>query len=357
MNLWIVPIILFVILIILTIRKKFDKKWKKVVLLLLLIVGVLFSIFRFIVPLKPSLEPTGDEDIKYYTHFYKHKTNFSNMATKGDEREIPVHIWTPKNLEENSHKVFVFSHGSFGVGLSNETLFKELASRGYIVLSLDHPHHSFFSTLSDGSRVYVDGNFMQNVMASQGSEDLEKTLQDLNNWLDIRLEDIEFVLEEITDENRETEFEKAMDLNEIVLSGHSLGGSAMLGIGRKYPEKFKKMVILESPFVKDISKIENGEFVFISDDYPVSILHIYSDALYGKMDEITTYEMNQRLIDKKDPKFVNKHIFGVGHIGLTDMSLISPIITNLIDGGLNTRQAPETLIELNKIVLEYLENL
>jgi hypothetical protein len=84
------------------------------------------------------------------------------------------------------------------------------------------------------------------------------------------------------------------------------------------------------------------------------ILHFYSDSLYEKIDEITTYAMNARMIKSKDPKFTNVHISGVGHIGLTDMALVSPMITNAIDGGLNKRHAPETLLEINTHVLEFL---
>ncbi|MGX7078006.1 hypothetical protein [Globicatella sanguinis] len=57
-----------------------------------------------------------------------------------------------------------------------------------------------------------------------------------------------------------------------------------------------------------------------------------------------------------DPRFVNQHISGVGHIGLTDIALVSPILTNAIDDGLNQRKAPETLLELNEFVLEFLES-
>jgi predicted dienelactone hydrolase len=37
--------------------------------------------------------------------------------------------------------VVVFSHGAFGVRNSNTTTFLELASRGFIVASIDHPYH------------------------------------------------------------------------------------------------------------------------------------------------------------------------------------------------------------------------
>jgi hypothetical protein len=72
------------------------------------------------------------------------------------------------------------------------------------------------------------------------------------------------------------------------------------------------------------------------------------------MDDITTYDMNTRLMKSDNPMYVNKHIKGVGHLGLTDMRLVTPVITYLMDGGLDTRPAAETLSELNEYVLDFL---
>jgi hypothetical protein len=37
------------------------------------------------------------------------------------------------------------------------------------------------------------------------------------------------------------------------------------------------------------------------------------------------------------------------------MALLSPFLTNMLDRGLDTRKAPETLLELNRYVLEFLD--
>jgi hypothetical protein len=111
---------------------------------------------------------------------------------------------------------------------------------------------------------------------------------------------------------------------------------------------------LEAPFASDIIGIDDDRYVFTDEWYPLPVLHIYSDALYARLDEITTYGMNVRLMKSGRPMYVNKHISGVGHFGLTDMSLATPILTYLLDGGLNTRPAPEALLELNGYVLEFL---
>lgn len=345
-----VVLVLFVILI-----GRTQGTGKKALLILALVVLVLFIAFRFLIPMQASPAPRGEKSVQTDTVYYRHASAYPEMHTGNNEREIPVHVWYPEGAKEQEHPLLLFSHGAFGVGFSNETLFLELASRGYIVFSLDHPHHSFKSTLSDGETVYADRTFIQSVMANPGDKDLATNWDDLRSWSLIRMEDLSFVLDKLLDAEADNRYEGCIDTERIVVSGHSLGGSAALGMGRLKPADINAVVVLEAPFAQDITGIAGDEYVFTEEAYPLPLLHVYSDALYGKWGDIATYAMNERLYESDDPKYVTEHIAGVGHMGLTDMSLLSPILTNWVDGGLNTRKAPETLLELNGIVLAFLE--
>lgn len=355
MNLRFFGLIISIILFIFIISKRFINKWFKGFLLLASFGLILSMAFLFVVPMTSPPRPRGEMEVSTDMVFYKHETKYPEMETGNGEREIPVNIWHPKVLKENNQPLLLFSHGAFGVGKSNETMYLELASRGYIVMSLDHPYQSFKTNLSDGSSVMVDFNFVKSAMNSQGANDLEETLKSLKSWSEIRLEDMNFVLDKILDKKIDNKYEEYIDKNRIVLSGHSLGGSAALAIGRERSSEINALVILESPFIQDIQGIEGDNYIFTEEEYPLPILHIYSDYIYDNLENITTYEMNDRLIKSGDPKFVNVHIQGVGHLGLTDMALVSPIITNRIDGNLNKRKAPETLLEINRFVVEFLE--
>ncbi|NLD49719.1 MAG: prolyl oligopeptidase family serine peptidase [Clostridiaceae bacterium] len=334
-------------------QKKF-RRWKKAGLVIASFILIVFMALQVLFPLMPAPQPTGSCDVLTETAFYQYTTEISDMTTNGNEREIPVKVWLPKDTQAQSHPLFLFSPGSFGVAESNETLFLELASRGYIVVSLNHPYHSFISEMSDGRTIGIDGEFLKSVMSSQGSEDLQGTLDSLRAWSEVRIDDINAVLDQALDSQTGYNYEQYIDPERIILSGHSLGGSAVLAIGRERPENFQALVILEAPFVADIVGINGDRYVFTDEMYPLPILHIYSDALYSRLDEITTYEMNARLMNSDNPMYVNEHILGVGHLGLTDMILVTPVLTNLLDGGLNTRHAPETLLELNGYVLDFL---
>lgn len=335
------------------VQKRF-RRWNKAGLILASFILMVVMAWRLLFPLLPPPRPMGTLDVVTEVAFYHYETERTDMATYGDTREIPVRVWRPKDAQAQHHPLFLYSPGSFGAEEANETLFWELASRGYVVMGLNHPYHSFRSTLSDGRKVRVDSAFIKSIMRSQGSKDLPKTLTELRAWSNVRIDDINAVLDQVLDSQTGHHYEQYIDCKRIVLSGHSLGGSAALAVGRQRPEDVQALVILEAPFASDIIGIDDNRYVFTDEWYPLPILHIYSDALYARLDEITTYEMNVRLMKSNRPMYVNKHISGVGHFGLTDMSLATPILTYLLDGGLNTRPAPDALLELNGYVLEFL---
>ena len=125
-------------------------------------------------PFHSPPKPSGDKVVLTDIVYYRYESDIPEMLTHNNDREIPVKVWYPEDAQKNHHPLLVFSHGSFGVYTSNETLYLELASRGYIVMSLNHPYHSFSCVMSDGRRIGADFDFMRNVMTSPGVKDLEK---------------------------------------------------------------------------------------------------------------------------------------------------------------------------------------
>lgn len=354
MNYMLIALVLSLVLFIFSVFKKFGKRWRKFALLFLSFCLIVLTGFGYLFPFNPTPEPKGDKEVLTADAFYRHETAFPKMQTGKGEREIPVRVWYPRGAKEKSQPLLVFSHGSFGVSLSNETLFRELASRGYVVVSLDHPHHSFSTTLSDGQAVRVDGGFLKDVMGLQKSTDIQANLAALRGWLEIRVEDMNFVLDTILDGQGNNDFEKYVDPGRIVLSGHSLGGSAALAVGDNRHEQVRAVVALESPFIHDIEGVAGESYVFSDGEYPIPVAHIYSDAVYPHIAADTLYKQNYSLIKADDARFLNTHITGVGHLGLTDLALVSPALTNWLDSGLDTRRPPETLVELNGYVVDFL---
>ena len=110
----------------------------------------------------------------------------------GSLREIPVHFYYPaetNSIAEHSLPLVIFSHGAFGWYQSNTSTYMELASHGYVVVSLDHPYHSFFTKDTKGNTIIVDREFIQSAMMIGGDNNPlsdEETYEITSVWMQLR---------------------------------------------------------------------------------------------------------------------------------------------------------------------------
>ncbi|MEK4849134.1 alpha/beta fold hydrolase [Paenibacillus sp. FSL H7-0756] len=123
--------------------------------------------------------------------------------------------WETKlSSSEPSYPVLIFSHGLGGVRNQNTFQMEELASHGYIVLSIDYPTYAAATVFPDG-RVVRDEH--QNLVGAETAE------QDrhMNDWAT----EATFVLDQLDKLNGSEWFQHKMDLQRIGMLGHSYGGS------------------------------------------------------------------------------------------------------------------------------------
>lgn len=351
--LWAVIVGLTIVALFFLISKKIRPWWKKIGGILISLLLMSYSLFQFIIPVHSLVEPTGEFDVAESVDYFSYDPADKSFETSKGSREIPVKIWHPKEIEEINGQLILFSHGSFGVIDSNDSLFHELASHGYVVASLAHPYHSFTSPMSDGSNLMVDRSYLQEVLGAQADEDLEKTAEKLQSWSQIHEDDLTAVIDSIQADQSDDPFLKESNSDEVTLMGHSLGGTAALSLGRSR-EDVQAVIALESPFGDDIIGVTSEGYEFISEPYPIPMLNVYSDAIWPVLDEWVLYEQNLNYLHSKDPSHQNAHIQGSGHLGLTDLSRATPILTNMMDDGLNTKDYQEVLQEINQEVLTFL---
>jgi len=146
-----------------------------------------------------------------------------------------------------------------------------------------------------------------------------------------------------------------IDTERICVMGHSLGGSAALGIGRQRSD-VTAVISLEAPFLCDIEGVDdNGNFIFDESEYPVPVLNVYSDSSWEHLQEWKQYKINAKMLDTGSEDIQNVHLSGVGHFSLTDLSLTSPFLTMVLDGGSPKETPQETLKKLNEICLDFFE--
>lgn len=311
-------------------------------------------------PKVTPIETTGEYQIKREDCFYTDTSRLETYANDGSYRELPVSFWYPAEYEKlQSCPLVLFSHGSFGMKDSNETLYRELASHGYVVCSIDHTYQCFSTKLSNGKVVRVSGDFMKEIAADNPQDKPEQSLLHFEKWMNIRTGDINFVLDTIigkaSEKNSGISVYRLIDVSRICVMGHSLGGSAALGTGRQR-EDIMAVISLEAPFLCDIQGVDaDGNFIFEPSEYPVPVLNVYSDASWEHLREWKQYEENAQLLDMKSDDIQNVYFSGIGHFSLTDLSLSSPFLTFVFDGFKTNKAPQETLKKINEICLAFLE--
>ncbi|MDW7656205.1 MAG: alpha/beta hydrolase [Bacillota bacterium] len=342
------------------IHKKGDKREYNAVRVVLRAIGMSALIFTFTLPAiifpqnKPVVAATGEYQVLTQTYTYTDVNRVESYTDTGKNRKLNVQFWYPDNLGETV-PLIVFSHGGLGVKSSNESLYNELASHGYIVCSIDHTYHSFYSTDEDGDTIWIDIGYMQELFAEDAQSNIQQSYAYYQKWMKLRTDDISFVIEYIKKEAENSHADKAytlVDIAKIGVMGHSLGGSAALGIGRIRAD-VDAVIALESPFMFDIEGIENDQFVFTDKIYPVPVLNIYSDSSWDILEERPQYAANHRMLFDTDATAFNVYISGFGHLALTDFALTSPFLTRIIDGKKPTTGAVSCLRTINKICLEF----
>lgn len=107
----------------------------------------IFLIPAFVFTGYSGLPVTGEYKVQETSAILVDHSRTDPFEQDGSFREVPVHIYYPETEEgiADSLPLVVFSHGAFGYYQSNTSTYMELASNGYVVVSMDHPHHSLFT--------------------------------------------------------------------------------------------------------------------------------------------------------------------------------------------------------------------
>lgn len=89
-------------------------------------------------------------------------TGYEGLETSGSYGvKMAEDIWVDESRveefeQDGAFPLVIFSHGAFGYYQGNTSTYMELASRGYVVVSLDHPYHSIFTKDTSGKLIYME---------------------------------------------------------------------------------------------------------------------------------------------------------------------------------------------------------
>lgn len=316
--------------------------------------GFLILIFIVAIPVilfpqyKIEIETTGNYSVLTKNYTYIDENRIESYVDDGENRKLNIQLWYPDN-KYDTYPLIVFSHGSLGVKSSNESLYRELASHGYVVCSIDHTYQCFFTIDNRGSITFIDLGYIQELSNEDSQADPQNSYELYMKWMGIRMGDIDFIIDNIKKKAEENDGDKVyslVDTKRIGVMGHSLGGSAALGMGR-VRDDISAVIALEAPFMYDIEGVEEGLFVFNDDIYPLPLLNIYSESSQDVLVKRPQYAANYKILSDYNEESYNIFLSGTGHLGLTDFALTSPILTNFIDRG---KSSPDNAVSILKII-------
>ena len=292
------------------------------------------------------------------------------FESDGSFREVPVHFYYPGDGGEEKYPLVVFSHGAFGYYESNTSTYMELASNGYVVAALDHPHHAFFTEDTSGGTVIVDTDFLNtalNLNASEMNDEEEYVLY--RDWMDLRTADMGCALDEIREAALSGSLSSAWSVSEsdraslmaalamadpsrTGLMGHSMGGATSVELGRQRKD-ITAVIDIDGTMLGEYTGTENGKFTVRKEPYPLPILEFVNWDSYSELqeypEEAEAYP-NTVLMKNAGEGFVTT-IRDTKHMDYTDLPLLSPMLGKMLGSG--SRGTEETMTIVNSQVLSF----
>ncbi|WP_241747072.1 alpha/beta hydrolase family protein [Lysinibacillus sphaericus] len=309
-----------------------------------------------IFPQHPSPKVTGEYEVATATDTYVDKNRIEEFTDNGDNRFVNVEFWYPKNAD-GTYPLLVFSHGAYGIKTSNSSTYTELASHGYVVVSIDHPYHSFYTRSEDGTVVMINSDFSHEVTnMNKGVYSNEEMYNLIQKWMKLRTDDMNFVIDTILKKsnNDNNSLYQQIDTEKIGVFGHSMGGAASVRLGRERND-ISAVVNIDAPFFSElVYKKEMNDFVASNKDFTTPLLNIYSDDVWRQLESNTIYIAN----NKKNEHFKEAytvHFQGAKHLSLTDLPLFSPILANIIQGGKADIDRSYCIETENELILKFFD--
>lgn len=314
--------------------------------LIVLLPAILFPQYK-----EPKV--TGNHAVSISEYTWVDENRIETYSDTGENRALTVKFWYPE--ETGTYPLVIFSHGAFGIIDSNYSTCMELASNGYVVASIGHPYYAMFVTDVNGKTTTVDMDFLEDAMAANGSDDPEheKAAYEMSReWMEIRTRDVNFVLDTIlekADSGEAGPFCKA-DSEHIGLFGHSLGGAASVAIGRERTD-IDAVIDLEGTMLGEYIGYENGEYIFLTEPYPVPLLDVNSSAVYTEANSYENRTYVNFYVGEHAEDFREVIFHDAGHLNFTDLPLVSPVLARLL--GTGDIDAGTCIEHVNEMVLNY----
>ncbi|MFJ8248215.1 alpha/beta hydrolase family protein [Peribacillus asahii] len=329
--------------------------WKSIMMIFVTVFALAPAL---VFPQHKSPEVTGEDKVATATYTYIDKNRIEEFTDKGQNRFVNVEFWYPKNAD-GTYPLLVFSHGAFGIKASNASTYTELASHGYVVVSIDHPYHSFYTKSDNGTIASINREYSLEVSNSnkEGIYTKEEYYGLIQKWMKLRTDDMNFVIDTILKKAKSDNnaIYQHIDTEKIGVFGHSMGGAASVWLDRERND-IDAVVNIDAPFFSElVYKKEMNDFVARDEDFTTPLLNVYSDDVWRQLENNTTYVANKP--DNKHFKDAyTVHFQGSKHLSLTDLPLFSPILANILQGGKADINQYDCIETENELILEFFDS-
>ena len=227
------------------------------------------------------------------------------------------------------YPLILFSHGLMGMRMQNTVQMEELASRGYVVLAMDHPYDAYVTVFADGSIAEFRSGLRD---GASDKEFWEVRLPQINT----RAADLSFMLDKI-EELKETEDNlwKYIDLSKIGVLGHSFGGAT--GIVASFKDSRIDACLNLDGWMKPVEStiIQQGlkiPFLFIGqvewEDAPINYLKL--DSLIASSNGIKEVLPGTEHLDYSDTPQFSPMASKIGIAGKMDTHTLRDTINSRI---------------------------
>lgn len=253
---------------------------------------------------------------------------------------IPAYKNSAVTQSDEKFPIILFSHGWNGFNAQNAGQALELASRGYVVIGIQHTYGAVVSVFPDGTIAPNNPKALPEDAEDPNYEEKANVL--VSQWA----QDMAYVLDQLEGAESEAgEFlSSVVDLNRVGVYGHSTGGGAAIqfcGIDSRC-----KAVLGMDPFMRPVSAevIANG----ISQPSFFMFSQSWTDLVDSK---------NNNLFNEFYPNVSDGFgvitIEGTKHYDFSDLPLLSPIAPQLgLKGPLNGRRVTEIV---NAYLVDFFE--
>jgi pimeloyl-ACP methyl ester carboxylesterase len=265
----------------------------------------------------PSEIPVDGERAPYMDHLHLSAPAFARFLNLpafvlNHISLIDTHafIEAPVAKDEAPYPVLIFSHGWGGTRTQSTYLMEELASRGYVVVAIDHTYGALVTVFPDDRVVLQKVDILGDDLNQDAFQHSANTL--ISVWAG----DVRFILDQLesmNDGDIESLFADRLDLDRVGVFGHSTGGGNAVQVC--WMDQRCKVGLTLDAWLEPLSVDALDEGL----DQP--FMFLWSEG-WGSEENVLRFE---KLSSNLRGDFYNAEILGTRHYDFSDLPLLSPL--------------------------------